>query len=107
MNLQAMVEALGWTLVHFLWQGVVVALLLGAVMSFVRRATSRYVIATGALALLVISSAVTFSVVLQESSSDRGQSSGELAPLEKNAGVVETEGDLSGVSVIAASEDAK
>jgi hypothetical protein len=32
-----LMEALGWALVHFIWQGALIAILLATIMSFIRR----------------------------------------------------------------------
>ncbi len=107
MTIEHLVGALGWTLVHFLWQGLVVALLLGAAMSVMRAATSRYLLATVALVLLVVGSAVTFSISLRAGSADPSQSSSEQALLgEKSGGVVEPAGELSNVEGAFASDGA-
>ena len=47
-----LVSALGWTLVHTLWQGAAFALLLGLLLVALRRFSSqaRYVVAVGLLA---------------------------------------------------------
>lgn len=58
----AVVRALGWTLLHALWQGALVALLLRGGLLAARRAaaSSRYVLSAGALALLLILAVSTF-----------------------------------------------
>ncbi len=60
------VSVLGWTLVHFLWQGAVIATLLGGAFRLLRRsaaANARYGLACGALLLMAVSPAVTFVVL--------------------------------------------
>ena len=54
--------ALGWALVHFLWQGALIALLLALANAASRRAGARvrYALACGAMALMVLSVAGTF-----------------------------------------------
>jgi hypothetical protein len=56
------------TLIHFLWQGTVVALLTGAMLRFLRRgaASLRYAVAVAGLALMALCPMVTF-VLLAES----------------------------------------
>ncbi len=54
------VHALGWTLVHFLWQGAVIAFLLYVVTAFSRSALVRYNAALAALLLMTASPCVTF-----------------------------------------------
>ncbi len=55
-----MVHALGWTLVHFLWQGVVIAFLLHVVTAFSRSALVRYNASLAALLFMTVSPLVTF-----------------------------------------------
>jgi len=53
-------HSLGCTLLHFLWQGTAVAALAGVVMTLCRRASTRYVLAVGALALMLAAPVATF-----------------------------------------------
>lgn len=57
------IDTLGWTLVHFLWQGAVIGLLLTAVNAALSKATSRarYAAACVAMLLMVCSVGVTFA----------------------------------------------
>src|SRR5437870_3623087 len=59
---QPFTMALGWTLVHFLWQGALIALLLGVANASLRRAGSnvRYVTACAALLLMLGAAVTTF-----------------------------------------------
>jgi bla regulator protein BlaR1 len=59
----ALVRALGWTLVHSLWQGAVVALALAGLLLLLRRhrATVRYNVSAVALVVLLSLAAVTFA----------------------------------------------
>jgi len=61
----ALVQRLGWALVHFLWQGVAVALLLAGVLACLRRrsAGARYVAATTAMLVLLTLPVATFCLV--------------------------------------------
>jgi beta-lactamase regulating signal transducer with metallopeptidase domain len=56
----SIMHALGWALVHSLWQGIAVAASAAAGMSLCRRASARYVLAVGALVLMLIAPAATF-----------------------------------------------
>ena len=58
---QAMYELAGWTLIHFLWQGVLVAVAVWLLLQmFSRRAANlRYLVLCGGLASLAIFPAVT------------------------------------------------
>ena len=61
-----MVHALGWTLLHFCWQGTIVALLLACVLNLLplRASKLRYGAACAALACLVALPLITFVVLL-------------------------------------------
>ena len=58
-------EQLGWTLIHFLWQGVVIAALYTAVRGLVRQASGRYLLACAALAVMMVAPIVTWCVLGQ------------------------------------------
>ncbi|MHC4702085.1 MAG: M56 family metallopeptidase, partial [Planctomycetota bacterium] len=62
---QEIVQRLGWTLVHFVWQASAVALLLAALMAILRKASAnlRYTVACLALALIVLAPIVTIQLV--------------------------------------------
>jgi beta-lactamase regulating signal transducer with metallopeptidase domain len=53
-------HSLGWTLLHFLWQGTAVAALAAVLMMLCRRASTRYTLAVGALALMLAAPVATF-----------------------------------------------
>ena len=73
------VQALGWALVHFIWQGALVAALYGVVSIFLRRraANARYWAACSALAVMIALPLVTLFVMSQgsERSLDKGSRS--------------------------------
>ena len=60
---QPMIHALGWTLLHFCWQGALVAVVLGCVLNLLgaRPARARYAVACLALALMVALPLATFA----------------------------------------------
>jgi len=62
---QQIVEKLGWTLIHFVWQGAAVAILAAVVLKLLRKASSnlRYVVACMALVVIVILPVVTFQMI--------------------------------------------
>jgi len=64
---EAIVQQLGWTLLHFIWQGVAAALLVGLVMMLLRRssANARYVVGCLGLLIMAILPVVTFFVLPQ------------------------------------------
>ena len=62
-----LIQALGWTLLHSLWQGAAIALFLGVVLSFMSRQSAqlRYWISVTALLSLVALSISTFTYIYQ------------------------------------------
>src|SRR2546429_9595242 len=52
---------LGWTLLHFLWQGAGLAALFAVAAAVCRSASARYALAAGALVLMMASPVVTFT----------------------------------------------
>jgi beta-lactamase regulating signal transducer with metallopeptidase domain len=62
----AVVSAFGWTLIHFLWEGLALAILLRAVLYSLRTPTARYNAAVITLVAMVVSAAVTFGLVYQQ-----------------------------------------
>ena len=66
LSLQPWVLRLGWTLVHFLWQGIAIAAVYAAARRTLpgsRNPQGRYVLACGALAALLAAPAVTFRIL--------------------------------------------
>ena len=65
------VEALGWTLLHSLWQGAVFSLLLVGILIALRSysAQSRYVVSVGVLCAFFLTVSATFGLQWQEASS--------------------------------------
>jgi len=55
-----LLQALGWTLLHFVWQGAALAAIFAAVNAVCRRATTRYALAVITLVLMMAAPAVTF-----------------------------------------------
>ena len=62
---QEIIQKLGWTLLHFVWQAAVIALLLAILLRVLRKSTAnlRYIIACLALALIVLLPAITIKLV--------------------------------------------
>ena len=54
-------RTLGWTLLHFLWQGAGLAALFAVASAVCRSASARYALAVGALVLMLVSPVVTFT----------------------------------------------
>src|SRR5581483_9139936 len=59
----ALASDIGWTLVHFLWQGLVLAALLEAVLPLCRSAVARHNWAVAILAAMVAAPIITFMVL--------------------------------------------
>ena len=62
---QEIVQKLGWTLLHFVWQAAAVALLLAILLALLRKAAAnvRYIVACAALGLIVLLPIVTIQLV--------------------------------------------
>ena len=58
-------QALGWTLLHFVWQGAALAAVFALVNAACRRATSRYALAVVTLGARIIAPGMTFPVLRQ------------------------------------------
>src|SRR5260370_20101603 len=54
-------RTLGWTLLHFIWQGAGLAALYAVGVAVCRSATARYALAVGALVLMLASPVITFT----------------------------------------------
>ena len=64
LSIQPWVERLGWTLVHFLWQGALIAAVYAAARNIYRRtANARYLLACAALACMVAMPIATWIVM--------------------------------------------
>jgi TonB family protein len=79
-----LVHALGWTLLHFCWQGVVVAGLLWCVLSLLngRSSQARYGVACFALALLVAMPLITFTHIALAEYARRAELAGRSASID-------------------------
>src|SRR5258708_3998952 len=53
-------HSLGWSLLHFLWQGTAIAALAAVLLTICRRASARYILAVGALILMLAAPLATF-----------------------------------------------
>ncbi|MEW6195404.1 MAG: M56 family metallopeptidase [Bacteroidota bacterium] len=64
---QEIITAIGWTIFHSIWQGVIISLVLGVtlLLSGKRSSAFRYNLSVGALTLLLFASIATFSKVYQ------------------------------------------
>src|SRR5271169_1256364 len=68
-------HSLGWTLLHFLWQGTAIAALAAVLMTLCRRASARYVMAVGTLALMLAAPVGTFFFLTNSSTAGPARSS--------------------------------
>ena len=78
-------QALGWTLLHFVWQGTLIAFVLAAALHALRRhaAHVRYAVACGALALLLVIPAITlylYAGANTETPADRPAGAASVTP---------------------------
>src|SRR5262245_24359861 len=62
---QSLIEALGWALIHFLWQGTLVALFLAGVLWMLRARSSnvRYAFACAAMLLMLMLPPFTMALI--------------------------------------------
>jgi bla regulator protein blaR1 len=61
-----LLQALGWTLLHFVWQGAALAGLFGVANTICRQATTRYALAVIALVLMIAAPVITFTALVQQ-----------------------------------------
>src|SRR2546429_6791665 len=61
-----LLQALGWTLLHFVWQGAALAALFAVTNALCRRATTRYALAVIALALMMAAPLITLAGLMRE-----------------------------------------
>ena len=63
----ATVDALAWTLLHFLWQGALLGFVAFVLLRFARpeRATTRYAIGVATLGLMLIACITTFAILVE------------------------------------------
>jgi beta-lactamase regulating signal transducer with metallopeptidase domain len=65
----ALTHALGWTLIHFIWEGAALAALFAAVCAFCRTAAARYALAVATLVLMIAAPLLRFPVLLSSANS--------------------------------------
>ena len=61
-----LLQALGWTLLHFVWQGAALAALFAVANTFCRQAKARYALAVITLVLMMVAPVVTFTELTQQ-----------------------------------------
>src|SRR4029077_663863 len=69
-------RTLGWTLLHFIWQGAGLAALFAVAAAVCRSASARYVLAVGTLVLMLISPVVTFTTLRAPTNPAAGRMAG-------------------------------
>ena len=67
------IETLGWTLLHFVWQGIAAAVLLAALLLMLRRATAqtKYLVTCGVFAMMAVAPLATSAWLATHSRSHR------------------------------------
>ena len=85
--------ALGWTVVHSIWQGIVIASIMAIILMSVKNlsANARYWIANGSLLLMLVSSAGTFAWLSRSIAAEQNG----LLTLSQNADLLRGGNDLS------------
>ncbi len=58
-------SALGWTLIHALWQGIAIVLIFSILRSFFKPSNTRYWLGMGALSLQLLAAIVTFFIIYE------------------------------------------
>jgi beta-lactamase regulating signal transducer with metallopeptidase domain len=81
-----LLQALGWTLLHFIWQGAGLAALFAVANTVCRRASTRYALAVITLILMMAAPVITFTWILQQAnpavgSGAQGYSAWVAAPI--------------------------
>jgi len=71
-------HALGWSLLHFLWQGTALAALAAGLMALCQRSSARYVVGVSMLVLMSIAPLATFSYLQQTDAPANGRISSPL-----------------------------
>ena len=82
-----LLDSLGWTLIHFLWQGAALAALFAVMNGLCRRATRRYALAVITLGLMMAAPVITFTELLGQKDpavryGARGAIAGAVKPVE-------------------------
>ena len=83
-----MMHSLGWTLLHFLWQGTALAALAAAAMALCRRASTRYMAGVATLLLMLASPVVSFFVLSQPASVASRDSSSSITQPASGTNIV-------------------
>jgi len=85
-------QALGWALVHFIWQGALVALLYAGLATLLRRraASLRYGVACAAMLLMLMLPVATALIVAQSSPPTSSESGARTARPQAAPSIIDT-----------------
>src|SRR6218665_1209620 len=85
-------QAMGWTLIHSLWQGALCYLLSIALLRSIssKHSEARYVASVAVMAIMLISSAITFAVVYSPIPAETSQATVAAIPAAYNQTVANT-----------------
>ena len=89
--------AIGWALVHFVWQGTAIAALAAGGMALVRGARARYAVAVGVLLLMIAAPLITVALA-HRAAPAAAIDDGRTAPQRDAAGTGLSRGDSIGLS---------
>ncbi|HEY2779371.1 MAG TPA: M56 family metallopeptidase [Steroidobacteraceae bacterium] len=92
------VRVLGWCLLHFVWQGAVLALVLCALLARLRSPRARYASAVWVLTAMMVAPVITFALLQQSPESIRQVSVG---------GIAQIRGGLDAMQAMVAAPDAR
>jgi len=68
---QNLVQSIGWTLIHSIWQGLAIFIVLKITIRAVRNSNVRYFMGVAAMALMVVASVITFFVLNAKPAGDQ------------------------------------
>src|SRR5712664_766746 len=77
---QALVQNLGWTLIHFLWQGTAFAALLWILLRVPGSSSRRYLAACFALLLMALAPVITFACLARQHQPAMASAAAEPVP---------------------------
>jgi len=95
---QALFERIGWTIIHSLWQGLLIGLLAGLVLILLRRysARTRYFVLLIAMSAVLFSAVTTF-MVIPSAGSDQAPQTGinrEASSSDEQSGSIYTASEI-------------
>src|SRR5947208_2283702 len=99
-------HALGWSLLHFLWQGTALAALAAVLMALCRRSSARYVVGVSVLVLMSLAPLVTLLYLQQNDVASNGRNSSPLVSAAWPLATSTSSATLSSQNLRASSSDA-